>query len=142
MSDSPTSKPEQIPLPEPVAPYYETQDIVQGHWWNRYLTRQIRFSAEDYAQFSKNFQRMADELRLWQQRYPRKARVLEVCIFAHPWILKRIVQQFNQPFTAGHGYGDFSQKATIKLHLHDVFDQTGTHYLIYENGQKPQMNKT
>lgn len=128
-------------LPEPVTPYYETDDIVIGRWWNRSITRQVRFSAEDYGEFSRKFQHMADELKIWQQQYKRKAKVLEVSIFAHPWILKRILQQFHTTFSAGHGYGDFSQKGTVKLHLHDAFDALGTHYLLYQNGQKLQINK-
>ncbi|ONG38593.1 hypothetical protein BKE30_11645 [Alkanindiges hydrocarboniclasticus] len=141
MSDAQTPKPEQMPLPEAVAPYYETQDSVSGNWWNRCITRRVRFSAEDYEEFSKKFQRMADELQIWQQEYKHKAKVLEVSIFAHPWILKRILQQFNAPFTPGHGYGDFSNKGTIRLHLHDAFDAKGTHYLLYQNGKKPQADK-
>lgn len=128
-------------LPEPVTPYYETDDIVIGRWWNRSITRQVRFSAEDYDEFSKKFQHMADELKTWQNQYKRKAKVLEVSIFAHPWILKRILQQFNTTFSAGHGYGDFSQKGTVKLHLQDAFDASGTHYLLYQNGQKLQINR-
>lgn len=133
--------PKSAPLPEPVTPYYETEDIVSGSWWNQSITRQVRFSAEDYEEFSKKFQQIADELKLWQQQYKRKAKVLEVSIYAHPWILKRILQQFNTTFSAGHGYGDFSQKGTIKLHLYDAFDLTGNHYLLYQNGQKLQVNK-
>ena len=128
-------------LPEPVTPYYETDDIVIGRWWNRSITRQVRFSAEDYGEFSRKFQHMADELKIWQNQYKRKAKVLEVSIFAHPWILKRILQQFHTTFSAGHGYGDFSQKGTVKLHLHDAFDASGTHYLLYQNGQKLQINR-
>lgn len=128
-------------LPEPVTPYYETEDILIGRWWNRSMTRQVRFSAEDYDEFSRKFQHMADELKIWQNQYKRKAKVLEVSIFAHPWILKRILQQFNTTFSVGHGYGDFIQKGTVKLHLHDAFDASGTHYLLYQNGQKLQINK-
>ncbi|RYY78920.1 MAG: hypothetical protein EOO69_08685 [Moraxellaceae bacterium] len=141
MTDSHSSTSVLTPLPEAIASYYETEDVVTGNWWNRSITRQIRFSSEDYEEFSKKFQRMADELVLWQNQYKRKAKVLELSIFVHPWILKRILQQFNAQFTVGHGYGDFSQKGTIRLHLHDAFDSVGTHYLLYQNGKKPQNDK-
>lgn len=136
MTDSHLSNAVSMPLPEAIASYYESEDVVHGHWWNRSITRQIRFSAEDYEEFSKNFQRLSDELCTWQQQHKRKAQVLEVSIFAHPWILKRIFQQFNAQFTQGHGYGDFSQKGTIRLHLHDAFDSVGTQYLLFKNGKK------
>jgi hypothetical protein len=128
-------------MPEPVASYYQAEDIISGNWWNRSVIRRVQFSAEDYEEFSKKFQQMANELMAWQKQYKRKAKVLEVSIFVHPWISKRILQQFKTGFGAGHGYGDFSQKGTIKLHLHDAFDAIGTHYVLYESGKKLQDDK-
>lgn len=141
MTNPSVSASKPMPLPEAVSPYYETKDEVSGKWWNRCMTRQVRFSAEDYEEFSKKFQRLSDELCTWQQQHKRKAKVLEVSIFAHPWILKRILQQFNVQFSAGHGYGDFCQKGTIRLHLHDAFDPAGTHYLLYQQGKKMYADK-
>lgn len=122
-------------LPEPVQPYYLVEDFVQGHWWNRWYQRNIKFSADDFDEFSKKFQQMSDEIAQWQRQYKKKARLLQIEVFAHPWILKRILQRFKAEFTTGHGYGNFCQQGTVKLHLYDALDPQGQHYLIAEQGK-------
>ena len=123
--------------PSVLAPtsYFQVDDEVQGNLLNRFMLRKVAFSAEDFEEFSKKFQKMSDELISWRQQYKKKAKVLEVSINAHPWILKRVKQQFYVPFSDGHGYGDFCHYGTVKLHLFDPMDAVGEHFVVYEKGK-------
>ena len=103
---------------------------------SRHWVRKVAFSAADFEEFSRKFQQMADELTSWRKKYKNKAKVLEVAINAHPWILKRVRQQFYIQYGEGHGYGDFCKYGTVKLHLFDPMDMQGEHYVLYEKGQK------
>ena len=125
-------------LPDPVEPYYEVLECAQGSWWNRSYHFEVKFSADDFDEFSQKFQRMSDDIGQWHARHKKKAKLLNVAVFGHPWILKRIHQRFKADFTLGHGYGDFCKQGTVKLHLFDAFDPQGQHYLIAEQGELPK----
>ena len=125
-------------LPEPIEAYYTVIDHTQGSWWNRWYRLEIKFSADDFDEFSTKFQQMSDEIGQWHAQHKKKAKLLEIAVFAHPWILKRILQRFNAEFTTGHGYGDFCRQGTVKLHLFDALDPQGQHYLMAEQGKTPQ----
>ena len=122
-------------LPDPIEPYYVLTDLSQGTWWNRWYRCDVKFSAEDFDEFSQKFQQMSDEVGQWHAQHKKKAKLLKIAVFAHPWILKRIHQRFKAEFTRGHGYGDFCRQGTVKLHLSDALDLQGKHYLIAEKGK-------
>ena len=122
-------------LPAPVDAYYMVEDKVQGSWWSRWHQLEVKFSADDFDEFSTKFQQMSDEIGQWHLQYKKKAKLLDVAVFAHPWILKRILQRFKAEFTSGHGYGDFCRQGTVTLHLFDALDPQGQHYLIAEKGE-------
>lgn len=116
--------------------YFQVSDEQQGGLFSRHWVRKVAFSAADFEEFSSKFQKMSDELITWRKQYKNKAKVLEVAINTHPWILKRVRQQFYIPYGEGHGYGDFCQHGTVKLHLFDPMDLQGEHYIVYEKGEK------
>ncbi len=116
--------------------YFQVSDEQQGGLLSRHWVRKVAFSAADFEEFSRKFQQMSDEIISWRKQYKNKAKVLEVAINAHPWILKRVRQQFYIPYGEGHGYGDFCQYGTVKLHLFDPMDMQGEHSVVYEKGKK------
>lgn len=116
--------------------YFQVSDEQQGGLLSRHWVRKVAFSAADFEEFSRKFQQMSDEMISWRKQYKNKARVLEVAINAHPWILKRVHQQFYTPYGEGHGYGDFCHYGTVKLHLFDPMDLQGEHAIVYEKGKK------
>jgi hypothetical protein len=126
--------------PAIIAPYFQTQDEVQGIVLFRHVTRHVRFYAEDYETFSSYFQTMSDEIKTWRDKYGRQAKTLALSINAHPWILKRILKQLYNEFPEGHGYGDFCRVGTVTLHLYDPLDSVGQHYQIRIKGKLPVQN--
>ena len=136
MSVTYSNQPEDLNnLPDPIEPYYEVLEYMQGSWWNRYYQYDVKFSAEDFDEFNKNFQQMSDDIAQWHAQYKKKAKLVNIAVFAHPWILKRILQRFKAEFTEGHGYGDFCRQGTVRLHLFDALDSQGQHYVIAEQGK-------
>lgn len=117
-------------------PYYQMQEVWHGAWWRRHVELHISFSADDFEEFSKKFQQLSEQVGLWHTQHGRKAKLLQLSVIVHPWILKRVLQQFKADFSTGHGYGDFTQQGSIKLHLYDFMDTQGEHYLLYERGQR------
>lgn len=126
--------------PPIIAPYFQTQDEVEGPLFFRRVTRRVSFYAEDYETFSSYFQQMSDELKIWREKYGRQAKTLDMSINAHPWILKRILKQLYNEFPAEHGYGDFCQVGTVTLHLYDPLDSAGQHYQIRIKGKLAVQN--
>ena len=136
MSVTYSNQPEDLNnLPDPIEPYYEVLEYMQGSWWNRYYQYDVKFSAEDFDEFNKNFQQMSDDIAQWHAQYKKKAKLVNIAVFAHPWILKRILQRFKAEFTESHGYGDFCRQGTVRLHLFDALDSQGQHYVIAEQGK-------
>ena len=136
MSVTYSNQPEDLNnLPDPIEPYYEVTDGAHGSWWNRSYHYSVKFSAEDFDEFSQKFQKMSDDIAQWHAQHKKKAKLVEVAVFAHPWILKRILQRFKAEFTEGHGYGDFCRQGTVRLHLFDALDSQGQHYVIAEQGK-------
>ncbi len=117
--------------------FYEENDEESGGFFSKKVTRHVRFSADDYEEFSIHFQRMSDHLREWREKYGKKADTLHLAVEAHPWIHKRVIDQVRTDFSAGHGYGDFMKVGTISLHLYDPDDQTGKRYLVRDKGKVP-----
>lgn len=126
--------------PPIIAPYFETVDEVEGLIFFRHVTRKVSFYAEDYETFCAYFQSMSDELKVWREKYGRQAKILDLSINAHPWILKRILKQLYNTFPVEHGYGDFCQVGTVTLHLYDPLDNVGQHYEIRVKGKLPVQN--
>lgn len=136
MSVTYSNQPEDLNnLPDPIEPYYEVLECMQGSWWNRYYQYDVKFSAEDFDEFNKNFQQMSDDIAQWHVQHKKKAKLVNIAVFAHPWILKRILQRFKAEFTEGHGYGDFCRQGTVRLNLFDALDSQGQHYVIAEQGK-------
>lgn len=136
MSVTYSNQPEDLNnLPDPIEPYYEVLEYMQGSWWNRYYQYDVKFSAEDFDEFNKNFQQMSDDIAQWHVQHKKKAKLVNIAVFAHPWILKRILQRFKAEFTEGHGYGDFCRQGTVRLNLFDALDSQGQHYVIAEQGK-------
>lgn len=121
--------------PHTSEPYYQTHEVWHGSWWRRHVELHIGFSADDFEEFSKKFQQLSEQVGVWHAQHGRKAKVLQLSVLVHPWILKRVLQQFKSEYSTGHGYGDFTQQGTIKLHLYDFLDAQGEHYLLYEHGE-------
>lgn len=101
-----------------------------GQYLFKKISRTVRFSADDFEEFSEQFRRMIYELGLWKEHYGRKANELNLVIEAHPWILKRVRDHLAHPFPAGHPYGDFARKHPISIHLYDQLDHKGQHYKL------------
>lgn len=116
----------------PAEPYFYEQEERLGFWWNQYYAMQIRFSADNFEEFSQHFQHMADVLSTWQIVRKGKAKVLELEVLAHPWISQRILQRLKADPGLEHVYGDFCRYGTVKLHLFDPFDLAGQHIVLYE----------
>ena len=115
--------------------FYIVSDEQTGSFFFRKIIRTVKFSADDFEEFSNHFQRMSDELALWVQKNGRKAQLLNIEIEAHPWILKRVKDRISQRFPEGHPYGDFSRRQTITLHLYDCLDPIGQRYTLYKEGK-------
>jgi len=112
--------------------YFSTTDMQSGQYFFKKISRTVRFSADDFEEFSEQFRRMIYELGLWKEHYGRKANELNLVIEAHPWILKRVRDHLAHPFPVGHPYGDFARKHPITIHLYDQLDQKGQHYRLAE----------
>jgi hypothetical protein len=110
--------------------YFITTDLQSGQFLFKKISRTVRFSADDFDEFSKHFTRMIYELGQWKDYYGRKAIQLNLVVEAHPWILKRVRDHLSHPFPVGHPYGDFARKYPIKIHLYDQLDHKGQHYLL------------
>ncbi|MDE2419737.1 MAG: hypothetical protein KGO49_00950 [Gammaproteobacteria bacterium] len=110
--------------------YFITTDMQSGQYLFKKISRTVRFSADDFEEFSEQFRRMIYELGLWKEHYGRKANELNLVIEAHPWILKRVRDHLAHPFPAGHPYGDFARKHPISIHLYDQLDHKGQHYKL------------
>ncbi len=121
--------------PDPHHNFYAVSDEQLGIILFRKIIRTVHFSADDFEEFSENFQRMSDELALWVEKSGRKAHQLHIAIEAHPWILKRVKARISQRFPEGHPYGDFSRRQTITLHLYDRLDPIGQHYTLFKDGE-------
>jgi hypothetical protein len=110
--------------------YFITTDLQSGYFLLKKISRTVRFSADDFDEFSEHFTRMVDELGQWKEKFGRKAVQLNLVIEAHPWILKRVRDHVSHPFPVEHPYGAFASKHPITLHLYDQLDHKGQHYLL------------
>jgi hypothetical protein len=110
--------------------YYITTDMQSGQFIFKKISRTVRFSADDFDEFTEHFKRMIYELGQWKEHYGRKADQLNLVVEAHPWILKRVRDHLSHSFPVGHPYGDFARKNPITIHLYDQLDHKGQHYLF------------
>jgi hypothetical protein len=117
--------------------YFITTDMQSGKFLFKKISRTVRFSADDFEEFSGHFQRMVNELGLWQEQYGRKAILLTLIVEAHPWILKRVKDHLSHSFPVAHPYGNFAQKYPIMIHLYDQFDHKGQHYKLFDGKLLP-----
>lgn len=117
--------------------YFITTDMQSGKFLFKKISRTVRFNADDFEEFSSNFQRMVNELGLWQEQYGRKAILLTLIVEAHPWILKRVRDHLSHPFPVGHPYGNFARKSPIMIHLYDQFDHKEQNYKLFEGKLLP-----
>ncbi len=113
--------------------YYVTTDQKSGFLLFKKIARIVHFSANDFDEFSEHFQRMVDELAIWQEQFGRKAEKLELIIEAHPWILQRVRDHVSHVFPIGHPYGDFARKHPVSIHIYDPLDRQGQHYLLSDD---------
>jgi hypothetical protein len=117
--------------------FYVTTDQKSGFLLFKKISRTVHFSADDFDEFSAHFQRMVDELKLWQEQYGRKAVKLDLVIEAHPWILKRVRDHLSHAYPLEHPYGDLARKHPISIHVYDPLDRQGNHYLFSNDGLSP-----
>jgi hypothetical protein len=115
--------------------FFTTTDETSGKFLSKKFARKVHFSADDFEEFSDNFQRMTDELAVWCNAHGRKANALHIEIEAHPWIRKRVRDQLIRTFPQGHPYGDFSRQNLITLLLTDAESHAQQYLVLFKEGK-------
>ncbi len=133
---APASKtPGPVASSKPYQAFFETAESVSGKFLFKRYQMQAHFSADDYEEFKRQFQRLMDELQGWLELRGKKAEQLHINIQAHPWIHGRIREVLTKRME-NTAFGTLQQQAAVSLRLYDEQDEQGQHIVLSEAGGK------
>lgn len=122
--------------PKPMVAFFNTEESIKGNLLSRQYSMKAAFSAEDYDDFKRQFQKLQEALRRWLDKRGKRASRLHLSIQAHPWIQARIREIVRHSRMENTAFGDLLQQAEVKLHLHDPEDNKGQYITLTEAGGK------
>lgn len=148
-STLPTSKP--FPGSTPQAPakpaagggkggyqsFFNCEEMIGGSFLFKRYSMTASFSADDYEEFKKQFQKLQGELGAWLDKRGKKAEALHIGVQAHPWIHGRVREIIGKSRTENTPFAALLAQAEVKLHLYDEQDQQGVEIVLSEAGGKP-----
>jgi serine/threonine protein kinase len=124
------------PAPKPMEAFFTTEEIVKGTLLSRQYHLKAAFSATDYDDFKRQFEKLQETLHDWLEKRGKRAARLYLSIQAHPWIQARIREIVHKSRMENTAFGDLLHQAEVKLHLHDHDDPQGQHVTLSEAGGK------